>query len=60
MLSEAERVEHARPMLSLVKTYSLDELSWMKEQSLVGMWKVDGNSLSLIYEKGQLVLAKKR
>lgn len=55
------KVPHALPMLSLQKTYSVQELeSWRKQQAVVGMLKIDGNSLSLIYRQGQLVLAKTR
>ncbi len=55
------KVTHAVPMLSLQKVYEQDELlSWMKEHPLVGTWKIDGNALALVYEKGQLTLAKTR
>ena len=55
------KVPHASPMLSLQKTYSIQELeSWRKQQPVVGMLKIDGNSLSLIYRQGRLVLAKTR
>ena len=48
-------------MLSLAKTYELKELqTWSAGRPLVGMYKIDGNSLSLIYEKGSLSLAKTR
>ncbi|SMF34076.1 NAD-dependent DNA ligase LigA [Pseudobacteriovorax antillogorgiicola] len=55
------KVAHETPMLSLQKTYVLDDLiSWKGDHDIVGTWKVDGNSLSLVYKKGQLVLAKTR
>ncbi len=55
------KVEHATPMLSLDKTYSLPDLHrWAADKPLVGTLKVDGNSLSLVYEKGLLNLAKTR
>ena len=55
------KVPHALPMLSLQKTYSIQELeSWYNQQPVVGTLKIDGNSLSLIYRQGQLVLAKTR
>ncbi len=56
-----KKVEHETPMLSLQKTYSLEELvAWKKEETLVGNFKLDGISCSLIYEQGRLVLAKTR
>jgi len=55
------KVAHKDPMLSLAKTYDLEELErWLKDYSVVGMQKIDGNSLSLVYEDGELVLAKTR
>lgn len=55
------RVEHDVPMLSLNKTYDLEELRrWQGERVVMGTLKVDGNSLSLIYRKGRLELAKTR
>lgn len=56
-----KKIEHAAPMLSLAKTYDQADLeSWMDKKSIVGTFKVDGNSLSLVYEQGKLVLAKTR
>jgi DNA ligase (NAD+) len=55
------KVAHAAPMLSLAKTYDLADLqSWQDGQAVVGMYKVDGNSLSVLYEDGKLQLAKTR
>ncbi len=60
-VGSSKKVEHAVPMLSLNKTYVLDELiAWMGQESIVGMLKVDGVSLALIYEDGALKLAKTR
>lgn len=57
----AGTVPHATPMLSLNKTYDLEELyCWADARPVVGTLKVDGNSLSLVYEKGRLALAKTR
>lgn len=57
----ARKMPHDTPMLSLNKTYKVEDLvSWMDGEELVGTPKVDGNSLSLIYEKGVLSLAKTR
>lgn len=59
--SDGEKVPHDPPMLSLAKTYDLDELfAWTKDQALVGTFKVDGVALSLIYQEGALSLAKTR
>jgi DNA ligase (NAD+) len=55
------KVTHETPMLSLNKTYSQDELlRWMNGQECVGTLKVDGTSLSLVYENGSLKLGKTR
>lgn len=55
------KVEHAIPMLSLDKTYvEADLLSWVDDHPVMGMLKIDGNSLSLVYQDGDLVLAKTR
>ncbi len=59
--SSSKKVAHKEPMLSLAKTYDLAELErWIKDHPVVGMQKIDGNSLSIIYEDGELVLAKTR
>jgi DNA ligase (NAD+) len=59
--SESEKVTHAEPMLSLQKTYDVNELyRWAEGQDVVGTLKVDGVSMSLVYEKGKLVMAKTR
>lgn len=56
-----DKIAHDKPMLSLQKTYKLEDLiSWAGEDELVGSWKIDGNSLSLIYREGKLVQAKTR
>jgi DNA ligase (NAD+) len=48
-------------MLSLQKTYDVNELyRWAEGQDVVGTLKVDGVSMSLVYEKGKLVMAKTR
>ena len=59
--STSKKVSHTTPMLSLGKTYLTSELeSWMKDHSVLGTIKVDGNSLSLIYCDKTLELAKTR
>ena len=55
------KVAHGQAMLSLQKTYDSEELlSWKGDHGVVGTWKVDGNSLSVVYEDGALSLAKTR
>lgn len=47
-------------MLSLQKTYNIEELKkWKKEKETISIFKIDGVSCSLIYEK-DLILAKTR
>jgi DNA ligase (NAD+) len=59
--SGSKRQTHDIPMLSLNKTYKEEDLaSWMGSEPIVGTPKVDGNSLSLIYRQGVLVMAKTR
>lgn len=59
--STSRKSEHATPMLSLEKTYvHADLVSWVADHAVVGTLKIDGNSLSLIYEHGRLILAKTR
>lgn len=68
------QVVHARPMLSLGNTYSLEEVNeWVTRCNdslgnsggllsvpLVGEMKFDGTSISLTYEQGRLVCAVTR
>ena len=55
------KVEHQTPMLSLDKTYEVSDLHrWAGVRAVMGTLKVDGNSLSVVYDKGALVLAKTR
>ncbi|MBC7660617.1 MAG: NAD-dependent DNA ligase LigA [Chitinophagaceae bacterium] len=57
----APKATHDMPMLSLNKTYRIEDLqSWMGEETIVGTPKVDGNSLSLLYENGVFKQAKTR
>lgn len=59
--SGSKKVEHATKMLSLNKTYKLDELmSWKGDHEIVSTYKIDGVSCSLVYEEGRLKLAKTR
>jgi DNA ligase (NAD+) len=57
----SKKVSHATKMLSLNKTYKLEELlSWKGDFEIVSTYKIDGVSCSLIYESGELVMAKTR
>lgn len=59
--SSNSKVTHEQPMLSLDKTYDVkDLLKWATGHQVVGTLKVDGTSMSLVYRKGQLQLAKTR
>lgn len=61
LAADLPKVRHDEPMLSLQKTYELEELlKWVDNEAIVGTVKVDGVSVSLIYEKGELTLAKTR
>lgn len=60
-ISSDRKIHHHLPMLSLNKTYKLDDLlQWSGQEAVMGSWKVDGNSLSIIYEGGSISLAKTR
>ncbi len=55
------KVKHATKMLSLGKTYKLEELaSWIGEREVVSTFKIDGVSGSLIYQRGHFFLGKTR
>lgn len=55
------KVAHDKKMLSLAKTYNLEELDrWRDGKEIIGLYKVDGMSCSIIYLNGELVLAKTR
>ncbi|MCR9203505.1 MAG: NAD-dependent DNA ligase LigA [Halobacteriovoraceae bacterium] len=56
-----KKVKHATKMLSLNKTYKLDDLlSWKAEYEIVSTYKIDGVSCSLVYENGSLSIGKTR
>lgn len=58
---KGNKVAHNTPMLSLQKVYDQDQLAkWLEGHDAIGTVKIDGNSLSLVYEAGRLVLAKTR
>lgn len=59
--SGSKKVEHGTKMLSLNKTYKLEELlSWKADYEIVSTYKIDGVSCSLVYEEGSLKIAKTR
>ncbi|RPJ74515.1 MAG: hypothetical protein EHM20_10480, partial [Alphaproteobacteria bacterium] len=59
--SASEKIKHDKKMLSLEKTYVLDDLvSWKGKEDVLSTYKLDGISCSLIYQDGELALAKTR
>lgn len=56
-----EKIAHSKKMLSLDKTYKIEDLHhFMKLGELVSVFKIDGSSCSLLYKKGRLILGKTR
>lgn len=61
LLSELPREMHESPMLSLDKTKSREQLSdWLGNQVGLLSWKMDGLTIVLTYENGELVKAVTR
>ena len=61
VLSELPKERHERPMLSLNKTKSVDELKeWLGSQKGLLSWKMDGLTVVLTYEDGKLAKAVTR
>lgn len=55
------KIKHDSKMLSLGKTYQVDELlKWKADHDIVSTFKIDGVSCSLVYEDGHLSLGKTR
>ena len=55
------KVTHSHSMLSLDKTKSIDDItSFVKGYDWLGMFKMDGLTVSLTYENGKLVRAETR
>ncbi len=55
------KVKHEKPMLSLQKTKSVDELAaFLEDKEGVLSWKLDGLTVVLTYENGRLVSAVTR
>lgn len=60
-LSELPKVEHEAPMLSLDKTKQVEQLAeWMKDKEALLSWKLDGLTVVLTYNQGELVQAVTR
>lgn len=55
------KIKHDEKMLSLNKTYKVEELiKWKESYEIVSTFKIDGSSCSLIYFNGDLTLGKTR
>jgi DNA ligase (NAD+) len=60
-IKSGSKIKHSSKMLSLDKTYSLEDLKkWVDEKAVLSTPKIDGMSGSLIYRHGQLIMAKTR
>lgn len=61
VLSELPKQTHPSPMLSLDKTKQVDELSsWLGGKEGLLSWKMDGLTVALTYENGELLNAVTR
>lgn len=61
ILSELPKQTHPSPMLSLDKTKQVNELeSWLEDKEGLLSWKMDGLTVVLTYENGQLLNAVTR
>jgi len=61
LLTQLPKEEHAYPMLSLDKTKDQEALSqWLKDQEGILSYKLDGLTIVLTYEEGQLLKAVTR
>lgn len=59
--SKLEKVKHSHPMLSLDKTKSIDELKkFVNNRDCLLMCKMDGLTVLLTYENGELIQAETR
>ena len=60
-VDELPKEAHEKPMLSLAKTKSREELkSWLNGKEALLSWKLDGLTIVLTYEEGKLVKAVTR
>lgn len=61
IVSELKKIEHNHPMLSLDKSKDPEVIKkFLGNQEYVGMFKLDGLTLSLTYQDGELVGAETR
>lgn len=61
VLSELPKERHSQKMLSLDKTKDIQELkSWLGDKQGVLSWKLDGLTVVLTYDKGELIKAVTR
>lgn len=61
VVSSLPKERHEKPMLSLSKTKSAEELKeWLGDQKGLLSWKMDGLTIVLTYESGKLVKAVTR
>lgn len=59
--SELTKVKHNHPMLSLDKTKDIEQIkAFVGDKDWIAMLKMDGLTLSLLYESGRLVRAETR
>ena len=59
--SASDKIKHDKKMLSLEKTYEINDLvSWMGSEFVLSTLKLDGISCSIVFENGKLVLSKTR
>jgi len=60
-LDKAVKIPHETKMLSLDKTYSVEDLKkWLGQHKAIGIFKIDGSSCSLLYKNGELTIGKTR
>ena len=60
-VNELPKEQHERPMLSLAKTKSREELhSWLNGKEALLSWKLDGLTIVLTYFEGKLIKAVTR
>lgn len=61
IVESKEKIKHSKKMLSLDKCYDFNKfLEWKGSEDVLGTYKIDGSSCSLIYKNGTLVTAKTR
>lgn len=59
--SASDKIKHDKKMLSLEKTYIVEDLvSWKGDEDILSTMKLDGISCSIIFEDGHLTMAKTR